>query len=129
MAMKSTSKKTTPTETETERERGPGLNIYAAKLAEKLHSENGPIVKCTIERTDQGKKVHDTTARVSGQTDQQIFTKPQQVYSSAVIRKPDEQVFTSPFSQWEDRVGIRDGGRLANQRKRQGFGERGDYDN
>ena len=119
MAVKMTSMKTTPTEQVLGR--GPGLNIYAAKLAEKLDPKNGPIVNFTTERTNQGKKIHDTTARVSGQSDQIEFTKPQQVYSSAVNQKPDDQECTGPFSQWEERDGIRDGGQLANQRKRQVF--------
>jgi hypothetical protein len=75
----------------------------------------------TTEQKNHGKKFHDTTARVSRQIDQIEFTKPQQVYSSAVNQKPDEQECTGPFSQWEDRDGIRDGGQLANQSKRQVF--------
>jgi hypothetical protein len=119
MAVKMTSMKTTPTEQLLGR--GPGLNIYATKLAEKLNPKNRPFVNITTERTNQGKKIHDTTARVSGQSDQIEFTKPQQVYSSAVNQKPDAQECTGPFSQWEERDGIRDGGQLANQRKRQVF--------
>ena len=119
MAVKMTSMKTTPTEKLLGR--GPGLDIYATKLAEKLNPKNRLIVNFTTEQTNLGKKIHDTTARVSGQIDQIEFTKPQQVYSSAVNQKPDEQECTGPFSQWEDRYGIRDGGQLANQRKRQVF--------
>ena len=106
MAMKMTSKKTTPTENLIGR--GPGLNIYDAELAEKLISKNGPNVKCAAERTNQGKQVQVTPARFSGQNEK-VFTKPQQVYSSAVIRKPDEPVCTSPFNQWEECIEIRDG--------------------
>jgi hypothetical protein len=119
MAVKMTSMKTTPTEELLGR--GPGLNIHATKLAEKLNPKNRPIVNVTTERTDQGKKMHDSTAKVSRQSDKIEFTKPPQVYSSAVSQKPDDQECTCPFSQWEDRDGIRDGGQLANQRKRQVF--------
>jgi hypothetical protein len=104
---KMTSMKTTPTEKLLGR--GPGLDIYAAKLAEKRNPKNGPIVNFTTEQKNYGKKIHDTTARVSGQIDQIELTKPQQVYSSAIIQKPDEQECTSPFNQWEDSIGIRDG--------------------
>ena len=107
---KMTPKKTTPNEKLTRR--GPGLVFHASKLAEELTSKKEPNGKCAAEQNTKGNQILVSPAKVSRQFElknEKLFTKPQQVYSSAVIQKPDEQECTSPFNQWEDSIGIRDG--------------------